>query len=101
MELTIFLDTEEANHFRKVLSDKSLGSEAIEHAFRTRDYWGSISRDVPVECDERQGRELLHQAESFCPSAVEKIRRAFRLAHLWLNDPPPLRKPSDDLPMEG
>jgi len=101
MELTIFLDPQEANHLRKVLPAKSLGSEAIAKALHTRDYWGPISRDVPIECDECQGRELLYQAQSFCPSAVEKIRRAFRLAHLWLDDAPAIRKPSDEMPLEG
>lgn len=85
MEITIFLDTEEANHFCKILPIASAGNKAILRAMRARDYWGPDGRDVIVVCDDAEGAELLRYAQSDCPGAVEKIRRAFRVAHLRID----------------
>jgi hypothetical protein len=86
MQLTIFLDIEEVNRFRQIDPSTSSASEAIERAIRVWEYWGSVGRDVVVECDDSEARDLLSCAESHCPSAVDKIRRAFRLAHLRIDD---------------
>jgi hypothetical protein len=82
MKLTIFLDIDEVFRFRQLVPLTSSTNEAIGRAIRAREYWGSVGRDVVVECDDSQGRDLLDYAHSYCPSAVDKIRRAFRLAHL-------------------
>ena len=55
-------------------------------AIRMRDYWGSDGRDVVVERDDTEARDLLGYAESYCPTAADKIRRPFRLAHLRIDD---------------
>jgi hypothetical protein len=86
VQLTIFLDIEEANRFCQVVPATSPASEAIGRAIRMREYWGSVGRDLVVECDDSEARDLLGCAESYCPSAVDKIRRAFRLAHLRIED---------------
>ncbi len=82
MQLTIFLDIVEADSLRRLDHAKSSAKQAIERAIKTRDYWGAIGRDVIVECDDKAARELASYAHSRCPSAVQKIRAAFRLAHL-------------------
>jgi hypothetical protein len=84
MQMTIFLDIEEANFLRLIIPDASGASEAITQALRNREYWGAEGRDVIIECDDIEGNELYAYAQSYCPSAIEKIRRAFRLAHLPL-----------------
>jgi len=85
MQMTIFLDIEEANFLRLVIPDSPPASEAIARAIHTREYWGAEGRDVIVECDDTEGSELFAYAQSYCPSAVDKIRRAFRLAHLRID----------------
>ena len=85
MQMTIFLDIEEANFLRLVIPDTSSGSGAIARALHTREYWGADGRDVIVQCDDSEGSELFGHAKSYCPSAVDKIRRAFRLAHLRID----------------
>ena len=85
MQITIFLDTEEADYFCKIIPAASAGTEAIQGALRTRESWGSDGRDVIVVCEDSEGAELFRYAQSYCPSAVEKIRRAFRLAHLRID----------------
>lgn len=85
MEITIFLDTEEADYFCKIVPASSAGAEAIKRAIRTREYWGADGADIVVICDDTAGAELLGYAQSYCPSAIEKIRRAFRLAHLRID----------------
>jgi hypothetical protein len=82
MQLTIFLDITEADSLRRMYHAASSARKAVERAIQARDYWGSIGRDVIVECDDRDARELASYARSHCPSAVDKIRSAFRLAHL-------------------
>jgi hypothetical protein len=86
MRLTIFLDIDEVFRFSQLLPVKSSTSAAIGRAIRSREYWGSVGRDVVVECDDSEGRDLLGYAESNCPSAMDKIQRAFRLAHLRTHD---------------
>ena len=85
MQITIFLDTEEADYFCKIIPASSGGAEAIKRAIRTREYWGPDGRNVIVVCEDSEGAELFRYAQSYCPSAVEKIRRAFRLAHLRID----------------
>ena len=82
MQMTIFLDVEEAHFLRDMIPGSSAGSAAIVRAIHNRDYWGSEGRDVIVNCDDDEGLELLAYAESYCDSAADKIRRSFRLAHL-------------------
>lgn len=81
MQLTIFLDIVEADSLRRLDHATSSAKQAVERAIR-RDYWGSLGRDVIVECDAKAARELASYAHSHCPSAVQKIRSAFRLAHI-------------------
>ena len=88
MQLTIFLDIDEVFRFSQLLPVKSSTSAAIGRAIRAREYWGSVGRDVVVECDDSEGRDLLGYAESSCPSATDKIQQAFRLAHLRTHDDP-------------
>jgi len=85
MQMTIFLDIEEANFLRLIIPDSTSASEAIARAIHTREYWGAEGRDVIVECDDTEGSELFAFAQSYCPSAVDKIRRAFRIAHLRID----------------
>ena len=84
MQLTIFLDEEDAKFLNLMIPASSPAGEAIARAFHTRDYWGPESRDVIVDCDDTEAMELLAYAQSYCASAGSKIRRAFRLAHLRL-----------------
>jgi hypothetical protein len=86
MQLTIFLDIDEVFRFSQLVPVTSSTSAAIGRAIRTREYWGSVGRDVVVECNDSEGRDLLGYAESYCPSATDKIQRAFRLAHLRTHD---------------
>ena len=82
MEMTIFLDVEEASFLRLMVTDSSPASGAIARAFRSRDYWAAEGRDVIVDCDYEEAIELLRYAQSYCDTAADSIRRAFRLAHL-------------------
>lgn len=82
MQLIIFLDIVEADTLRQLNHAPSSAKQAVERALQTRRYWGSRGRDVIVECDDKEARELASYAHSHCPSAVQKIRTAFRLAHL-------------------
>lgn len=82
MEMTIFLDVEEANFLRLMIPPSSPASDAIARAFHARDYWDAGSRDVIVDCDYEEAIELLRYAQSYCDSAADCIRRGFRLAHL-------------------
>ena len=82
MQLTIFLDISEADSLRKLDHAKTAAKQAVERAIQTRNYWGPVGRDVIVECDAEEARELASYAHSHCPSAVQKFRTAFRLAHL-------------------
>lgn len=86
MQMTIFLDVEEANFLRDMIPQSSRGGEVIVRAIHTRDYWGAEGHDVIVDCDDDEGLELLAYAESYCDSAADKIRRSFRLAHLRIRD---------------
>jgi hypothetical protein len=86
MRLTIFLDEEEAKFLNLMIPASSPASESIGRAFHTREYWGSESRDVIVDCDDSEAMELLAYAQSYCASAGAKIRQGFRLAHLRLDD---------------
>ena len=86
MQMTIFLDVEEANFLRDMIPESSPARAAIVRAIHTRDYWGAEGRDVVVDCDDDEGLELLAYAESYCDSAADKIRRSFRLAHLRVRD---------------
>jgi hypothetical protein len=86
MQVTIFLDIDEVFRFCQLIPARSSASEAIGRAIHTREYWGSVGQDVAVECDDSEARTLLSYAQSHCPSAVDKIRRAFRLAHLRIDD---------------
>lgn len=86
MKLTIFLDIEEVFRLSQLIPARSPASEAIALAIHMRHYWGSDGKDVAVECDDSDGRDLLGYAESGSPSAAYKIRRAFRLAHLRIED---------------
>jgi hypothetical protein len=86
MQMTIFLDVEEANFLRDMIPQSSRGRAAIVRAIHTGDYWGAEGRDVIVDCDDDEGLELLAYAESYCDSAAGKIRRSFRLAHLRVRD---------------
>lgn len=82
MQVTIFLDIEEANFLSEVIPADSPASEAIARALRKRKYWGGPEDDLVVECDDNDGLDLLGYAESYCPTAAGNIRRAFRLANL-------------------
>lgn len=82
MNMTIFLDIEEASFLSEILPDTSLASQAIGRAMRTREYWGSDGRNVVVQCEDMDGLDLLGYAESYCPNAAASIRRAFRLANM-------------------
>lgn len=82
VQLIIFLDIVEADSLRRLDHAASSAKQAVERAIQMRDYWGSLGRDVIVECDAKAARELASYAHSHCPSAVQKIRTAFRLAHL-------------------
>ena len=85
MQITIFLDTEEADYFCKIVPAASAAADAIKRAIRTREYWGHDGKDLVVVCDDTEGAELLRYAQWYCVSAIEKIRRAFRLAHLRMD----------------
>jgi hypothetical protein len=82
MEITIFLDVEEANFLRLMIPAASPASDAISRAFNARNYWSAEGRDVIVNCDYEEANELLRYAQSCCDSATDSIRRGFRLAHL-------------------
>ena len=82
MEMTVFLDVEEASFLRLMVPDSSPASAAIARAFRSRDHWAAEGRDVIVDCDYEEAIELLRYAQSYCDSATDSIRRGFRLAHL-------------------
>jgi hypothetical protein len=82
MQLTFFLDIEEAQFLRRLLPPASSASKAVDSAITTHQYWGSIGRDVYVECDDRQADELLGYAYPVCPKVADKIREAFQLARL-------------------
>ncbi len=82
MQLTIFLDLVEADSLRRVEPPAFSAKEAVERAIQTRDYWGALGRNVIVECDATTARVLARYAHCHCPSALQKIRTAFRLAHL-------------------
>jgi hypothetical protein len=86
MQMTIFLDVEEANFLRDMIPQSSPGHAAIARAIQTRDYWGAEGCDAILDCDDDEGLELLAYAESYCDSAADKIRRSFRLAHLRVRD---------------
>lgn len=82
MQMTIFLDMEEASFLREMIPAESPASEAIARAMRSREYWGEKERDLVVQCDDDDGLDLLVYAESYCPKAAGNIRRALRLANL-------------------
>jgi hypothetical protein len=82
MEITIFLDVEEANFLRLMVPASSPASNAIARAFHERDYWAANGRDVIVACDYEEAIELLRYAQKYCDGAAHNILRAFRLAHL-------------------
>ena len=82
MQLTIFLDIMEANSCAETIMPNHRRNKRLSVPFKTRDYWGAIDKDVIVECDDKAARELARHAHSRCPSAVQKIRRLFRLARL-------------------
>jgi hypothetical protein len=82
MRLTIFLDIGEVNSLRESMPQQSSAGEALERALQTKNYWGSVGRDVVVDCADHAAYELLGYARSACPSAVEKIRAAFSLGEL-------------------
>lgn len=86
MKLTIFIDIDEVFRLCQLVPATSPASQAIGRAIRMREYWGSGGREVAVECDDREARDLLGHAQSECPSAVDKIHRAFRLAHVRIDD---------------
>ena len=85
MKLTIFLDIEEVFRLSQLVPFTSPASKAIARAIHMREYWGSGGPDVAVECDDGEGRDLLGYAEPY-PSAANKIRRAFRLAQVRIDD---------------
>ena len=85
MQLTIFLDIEEANSFCQLIPATSAASEAILRAIHMREYWGSVGRDVIVQCGDSEARELLGYAHSYCPTVADKILRAFQLEHLHID----------------
>jgi len=86
MQLTIFLDIDEVFRFSQLVPVTASASAAIGRGIRAREYWGSVGRDVVVECDDSEGHDLLGYAESYCPSATDKIQQAFRLAHIRTHD---------------
>jgi hypothetical protein len=86
MKLTIFLDIEEVFRLCQLIPAAAPASKAMGRAIQIRQYWGSADKEVPIECDDDVGRDLLDYAESSCPNAADKIRRAFRLAHLRIDD---------------
>ena len=85
MQLTIFLDIEEAYSFCQLIPATSAASEAILRAIHMREYWGSVGRDVIVQCGDTEARELLGYAHSYCPTVADKILRAFQLEHLHID----------------
>jgi hypothetical protein len=86
MQVTVFLDIEEVFRLSQLVPVTSSVSKAIARAIDLRKYWCLGDRDMAVECDDTEARELLGYAESYCSSAVAKIRRAFRLAHIRVDD---------------
>lgn len=86
MRLTIFLDIDEVYRISQLVPVTSSAGEALGRAIDTRRYWCLGDPDIVVECDDTEGRDLLGYAESYCPSAASKIQRAFRLAHVRIDD---------------
>jgi hypothetical protein len=77
---------DEVFRLSQVAPVRSAAGATLGRAIYMRNYWGTDDHDVTVECEDAEARELLGYAESSCPSAVSKVRRAFRLARIRIDD---------------
>lgn len=77
MRLTFFLDLEEAEFLSRLLPPASLARKAVHYAILAHQYWGSIGRDVYVECDYDQGDELLAYAHLVALTRPKKSEQLF------------------------
>ena len=82
MQMTIFLDVEEARFLNEVIPATSPVRGAIARALRIRECWGINRLEVAIECDDMDALDLLQYAEAYWPNAAADIRGAFRSANL-------------------
>jgi hypothetical protein len=77
MKLTICLDIDEIFRVSQIVPVRSSAGGALGRAiYMCGSHWSSGNRDIVVECDDTEARDLLCYAESSCPSAADKIRQA-------------------------
>ncbi len=80
MQLTIFLNMEDAKCLARDAPDTSGVGQIIFRALRLRQGAGSQSDQVFVLCNENEARELLRRAQDECQECIDKILRAFDVA---------------------
>ena len=88
MQMTIFLDLDEARFLNELMPPACQATRAITRAMQAREYWGFAGRNVIIQCDDSDGLDLLKHAEALCPTAADKIRSALQIAnqrgrHTW------------------